>query len=622
MTPTQFKEITKYYLTNIREKEKSSADSVPLKSFSPWLANYHNLDADEAVEIPGQYTGLSKPRLYMHANIASFQPNLLVMKSIRKPKRLVMVGSDEKEYPWLVKGGEDLRLDQRVEQLFEIMNDLMKRNAYCLRNKMSLGTYKVIPMSTSLGILEWVNDTKPLRACMSGIAGFDEENSAAFGKHQALVAASKKNTPGDAYGALFKVKRDQIVGHMGNLYSQITKPYFRMFMEKLSKSPEAFLSIRSEFARSLAALSVCSYLLGIGDRHLENFLVDLKSGRIIAIDFGHAFGSATEVLPVPELIPFRLTKQMILFLEPLGISGLLEYPMINVMTAMQGGKDSLLNAMDIFMKEPLMEWRKFAITQAQKQAQKSKGTQESYDIDQTSLTAPQWYPQQKLDIARRKLEGENPAYLTGQELQWGHEGRKWYPEARKVLMGDASINKRAQAAQKCKDVREQVECLIDQATDPSILGRAKLQHWRPAHSASDDDRQEEEENDASWSADEDDEDDEEFQEASQNLRAGAGDPRRSMGDISAPAEAAARIKLDKKQLKQILAERDATLDAELKDVEEALAMFLDSRFSEAERFLRKKYCRPRCGIVSGDCKSWFGIVGKLRRGAIFDGYAG
>ncbi|KAJ3276315.1 hypothetical protein HK104_003670 [Borealophlyctis nickersoniae] len=108
---------------------------------------------------------------------------------------------------------------------------------------------------------------------------------------------------------------------------------------------------------------------------------------------------------------------------------------------------------------------------------------------------------------------------------------------------------------------------------------------------SDDDRQEEEEKDASWSADEDDEDDEEFQEASQDLRAGAGDPRRSMGDISAPAEAAARIKLDKKQLKQILAEGDATLDAELKDVEEALAMFLDSRFSEAERFLRKKYCR-------------------------------
>lgn len=39
------------------------------------------------------------------------------MSSMRKPKRLIIRGSDEVEYPFLVKGGEDLRLDQRVEQV-------------------------------------------------------------------------------------------------------------------------------------------------------------------------------------------------------------------------------------------------------------------------------------------------------------------------------------------------------------------------------------------------------------------------------------------------------------------------------------------------------------------------
>lgn len=52
---------------------------------------------------------------------------------------------------------------------------------------------------------------------------------------------------------------------------------------------------------------------------------------MITIDFGHAFGSATELLPVPELIPFRLTRQLVGFLEPLGVTGLLEHPMINIM---------------------------------------------------------------------------------------------------------------------------------------------------------------------------------------------------------------------------------------------------------------------------------------------------
>lgn len=35
------------------------------------------------------------------------------MGSLRKPKRLTIHGSDEREYSFLVKAGEDLRQDQR-----------------------------------------------------------------------------------------------------------------------------------------------------------------------------------------------------------------------------------------------------------------------------------------------------------------------------------------------------------------------------------------------------------------------------------------------------------------------------------------------------------------------------
>lgn len=42
---------------------------------------------------------------------------VLVMSSIRKPKRIIIRGDDEKDYMFLVKGGEDLRLDQRIEQV-------------------------------------------------------------------------------------------------------------------------------------------------------------------------------------------------------------------------------------------------------------------------------------------------------------------------------------------------------------------------------------------------------------------------------------------------------------------------------------------------------------------------
>lgn len=43
------------------------------------------------------------------------------MSSIRKPKRLTIRGDDEKEYMFLVKGGEDLRMDQRIEQVLSYL---------------------------------------------------------------------------------------------------------------------------------------------------------------------------------------------------------------------------------------------------------------------------------------------------------------------------------------------------------------------------------------------------------------------------------------------------------------------------------------------------------------------
>lgn len=64
-----------------------------------------------------------------------------------------------------------------------------------------------------------------------------------------------------------------------------------------ASSPEAFLTLRANFVRSVGVASICQYILGIGDRHLSNYMVDLCSGAIVVIDFGHAFGTATQVSP-------------------------------------------------------------------------------------------------------------------------------------------------------------------------------------------------------------------------------------------------------------------------------------------------------------------------------------
>ncbi len=77
-------------------------------------------------------------------------------------------------------------------------------------------------------------------------------------------------------------------------------------MERFCVSTEAFLKVKSGFIKNYATFCTASYILGIGDRHLENFLVNYLTGEIIGIDFGISFGNGINI-KIPELMPFRLT---------------------------------------------------------------------------------------------------------------------------------------------------------------------------------------------------------------------------------------------------------------------------------------------------------------------------
>lgn len=109
----------------------------------------------------------------------------------------------------------------------------------------------------------------------------------------------------------------------------------------------------------MATLSICSYLLGIGDRHLENFLVDISDGEVLGIDFGYAFGSGIELF-VPELVPFRLTQQIEGVINPHSLEGIYKQTMLNALLALRKRKSLILDSAEIFIQEPLLDWLKSA----------------------------------------------------------------------------------------------------------------------------------------------------------------------------------------------------------------------------------------------------------------------
>ena len=71
------------------------------------------------------------------------------------------------------------------------------------------------------------------------------------------------------------------------------------------------------FVNQSPPLSRAQYVLGLGDRHLDNILVDFQRGEVVHIDYNICFEKG-ERLRVPERVPFRLTK---ILETALGITG-------------------------------------------------------------------------------------------------------------------------------------------------------------------------------------------------------------------------------------------------------------------------------------------------------------
>ncbi|XP_013928118.1 PREDICTED: DNA-dependent protein kinase catalytic subunit [Thamnophis sirtalis] len=455
--------------------KKCEKEPGNLKECSPWMSEFKPEFLRTELEIPGQYDGKGKPLPEYHAKISGFDERIKVMDSIRKPKRIVIRGNDEREYPFLVKGGEDLRQDQRIEQLFEVMNNILSRDAACSQRNMQIKTYQVIPMTTRLGLIEWLENTYTLKEFL--LKNMSEQEKTRYNSPEGPRADYNdwlhkmgERDGIERYMTMFKrASRTETVMSFQRRENRVPEDLLRKAFVKMSTTPEALLSLRSHFASTHALLCISHWILGIGDRHLSNFMISTETGGLVGIDFGHAFGSATQFLRLPELMPFRLTRQFVNLMLPMKESGLIYSVMVHSLRAYRINQDVLINTMDIFVKEPSLDWKNFEWKQLR------KGGTWTKEINTDKVN---WYPLQKVNFARRKLAGANPAVITCDELRLGHEKSEAFKEYMSVAQGSKQSNIRAREPQDGLAEEIQVKCLIDQATDPNILGRT-WEGWEP-----------------------------------------------------------------------------------------------------------------------------------------------
>jgi DNA-dependent protein kinase catalytic subunit len=261
------------------------------------------------------------------------------------------------------------------------------------------------------------------------------------------------------------------------LQERIPAYTLRTAMMQLAGTPERFLAYRARYGATLAAASAVSYVVGLGDRHTGNIMLDETSGAIIHIDFGYSFGTAA-TLPVPEIVPFRLTRCVREAMAPLDRTELLTSDLALALAALHAARGPLSAALEVFAREPLLDWTREALSAARRAGIKDDN-------------APATLIARRLATARSKLAFANPVDTALRDLapSWRGNPAAW-AALQAVVRGDvargnvrAAVSDRAPAgpngvALRCADAREQAACLVDLATDTNVLGRCWV-GWRP-----------------------------------------------------------------------------------------------------------------------------------------------
>lgn len=119
--------------------------------------------------------------------------------------------------------------------------------------------------------------------------------------------------------------------------------------------PLVWYERRKAYMHSVATTSMCGYILGLGDRHLQNILLDKFTAEVIHIDFGIAFEQG-KVLPTPETVPFRLSRDIEDAMGVIGIEGIFRKSCEKTMEVMRKNHETIITILEVLLYDPLYEW--------------------------------------------------------------------------------------------------------------------------------------------------------------------------------------------------------------------------------------------------------------------------
>lgn len=271
--------------------------------------------------------------------VESIIDRIEVIYSMQRPKKIVFKGTDGQLYPFLCKPNDDLRKDYRMIEMFDLANDLYKQCPKDIRRYLGITRFSVTALNEEAGLVEWVPNTQSFRSIILNHYKRDGGGNVSFRD----LKLNQKGTD--------KEVTDYFINEILPRFPIV---FDRWMLERFPVASE-WIEARNLFAGSCACISMLGYITGLGDRHGENILIDDATGRCVHVDFNCLFEKG-KTFEVPELVPFRLTRNMVAGMGVTEWRGLFLRCSEASLELFRSKKDLLQTNLESFVYDPMVEW--------------------------------------------------------------------------------------------------------------------------------------------------------------------------------------------------------------------------------------------------------------------------
>ncbi|CAO2647756.1 Nn.00g086780.m01.CDS01 [Neocucurbitaria sp. VM-36] len=314
--------------------------------------------------------------------IQSFMDDVLVLSSLQRPRKVNVRGSDGRSYGLLCKPKDDLRKDQRLMEFNAMINRALQKDIESSKRRLYIKTYAVTPLNEECGTIEWVEGLKPMRDII--IRFYRQHNVQIDYTEIRMLLNEASSSP-----SKLPIFTERILGKF--------QPVLHEWFVETFPEPEAWFAARLRYTRSCAVMSIVGHVLGLGDRHGENVLLEQGDGGTFHVDFNCLFDKGL-TFEKPELVPFRLTHNMVDAMGPQGVEGPFRKAAELTYKLLRQHEDTLITILETFVHDPTADFL------GGRKRKKIHGVPDT--------------PQEVLDITRTKVGG----YLKGESVPLSVEG--------------------------------------------------------------------------------------------------------------------------------------------------------------------------------------------------------